>query len=110
MFGLPDGAVVADPTNDPGAERAALVAVAIAFFLAVLDDPPVELEATHADVAELVRSLASGNIPDAAAAWEALDAIDDGLPADAVALRLQRLLPTGADALTILRGRLAAVT
>jgi hypothetical protein len=107
VFGLPDGRVLEDPTTDPLAIHAGLAAAAFAFFLAVLEEPPVELEATQADVAELVTSLGATGDP---VAREALDAIDDGLPADAVALRLQRLLPSGTDALEILRDRLAAVS
>jgi hypothetical protein len=92
------------------AKRAGLAALACTFFLAALDDPPQELEATHADIANLVMSLTSRSDldEDPGAAREALDAIDDGLPADAVALRLHRLLPPGADAMTILRDRAAA--
>jgi hypothetical protein len=101
--------VLEDPTTDPAALRDGLVAAALAFFLAALDDPPVELEATQADIAGLVASLVSRD-PTDAPAREALDAIDDGLPADAVALRLQRLLPPATDAVTILRGRLAAIS
>jgi hypothetical protein len=111
VFGLPGGAVIEDPTSDPVALREGLVAAAVSFFLAGLAEPPAELEATQADVAGLVTSLASGSGPiDDAAAREALDAIDDGLPGDAVALRLQRLLPPGADPLAILGDRLAAVS
>ncbi len=87
-----------------------LVAAAIAFFLSSLPDPPAELEATQADIALLVRSLPVGPSEDPgliAQAREALDAIDDGLPGDAVALRLGHLLPPGADALEILRARAA---
>jgi hypothetical protein len=109
VFGLPDGRVLEDPTTDPVARQVGLAAVAVAWFLADLEDPPVELEATQADVAALVTSLTSGAGPDPAVR-EALDAIDDGLPADAVALRLQRLLPPGADALGILRDRLVALS
>ncbi|RPH34733.1 MAG: hypothetical protein EHM90_05605, partial [Chloroflexi bacterium] len=91
VFGRADGSVAFDPTTDPGERRAGLVAAAVTFFLAALADPPAELEATQADIASLVSGLATGEV-DAAAAWqEALDAIDDGLPAEAVALRLQRL-------------------
>jgi hypothetical protein len=113
VFGPAGGPALEDPTTDPADVRAGLVAAAIAFFLAVLDDPPVELEATHADVAGLVRSLAtsptaSESDAERLATREAVDAIDDGLPADAVALRLQRLLPPGADAVTIIRDRLDA--
>jgi hypothetical protein len=113
VFGRSGGPALEDPATDPAAVRAGLVAAAITFFLAVLDDPPVELEATHADVAGLVRSLATSptateSDAERLATREAVDAIDDGLPADAVALRLQRLLPPGADAVTILRDRLDA--
>jgi hypothetical protein len=110
-FGFAGGSVLVDPTTDPAARRAGLLAAAIGFFLAALVDAPVELEATHADVAALVASLAAaGDDEYGTAAREAVDAIDDGLPADAVALRLQRLLPPGTDPLGILRGRLAAVS
>jgi hypothetical protein len=105
VFGRSDGSLGTDPTTDPGERRAGLVAAAVSFYLATLSDPPAELETTQADIAALVSELAAGDVDDATAWREALDAIDDGLPAEAVALRLQRLLPTGADALTILRVR-----
>jgi hypothetical protein len=92
-------------------ERAGLVAVAIVHFLASLEPPPPELEATHADIAQLVRGLASSSraATGSEAAREAVDAIDDGLPGDAVALRLAALLPDpSADPVAILAGRLAA--
>jgi hypothetical protein len=91
-------------------ERAGLVAVAIVHFLASLEPPPPELEATQADIAQLVRGLASSlAAADSEAAREAVDAIDDGLPGDAVALRLAALLPDpSADPVAILAGRLAA--
>ena len=83
------------------------MAVAIAFFLSSLPDPPVELEATQADLARLVSSLViePPDAPQTTPAREALDAIDDGLPGDAVALRLGRMLPAGTDAVAILRAR-----
>lgn len=102
VFGQADGPALRDPTTDPFERRAGLVAAAIAFFLASLTDPPAELEATQADLAHLVGSL-SGETR------EALDAIDDGLSGEAVAILLQRLLPTGADATRILRDRYARV-
>lgn len=105
VFGRVDGSVATDPATDPGDRRAGLVAAAVTFFLAALDDPPAELEATQADIAGLVSDLAAEDVGDAGAWQEALDAIDDGLPAEAVALRLQRLLPADADALTLLRAR-----
>lgn len=68
----------------------ALLALAIAYFEDVLDPPPDELAATHADIGELVRALASRE-PDVdrrRTLEEAMDAIDDGLAADAVIRRL----------------------
>ena len=105
VVGRADGSVATDPTTDPVDRRAGLVAAALSFYLGTLSDPPAELEATQADIAGLVSELSSGDVDEAEAWREALDAIDDGLPAEAVALRLQRLLPPGADALTILRAR-----
>jgi hypothetical protein len=100
VFGHADGPALRDPTTDPFERRAGLVAAAISYFLASLADPPSDLEATQADLAHLVGSL-SGDTR------EALDAIDDGLSGEAVAIRLQRLLPTGADPTRILRDRYA---
>lgn len=105
VFGRADGSLETDPTTDPEDRRAGLLAAAVAFFLALLPDPPAELEATQADIADLVSGLVTEGGGDAGPGREALDAIDDGLPAEAVALYLQRLLPAGADALTILRAR-----
>ena len=109
-FGLPDGTWLPDPTTDPLERRSGLVAGAIAFFLASLDDPPADLEATHADLARVVEGLAPGLSEDAERAIlsQVLDAVDDGLPADAVALRLLPLLPApDADPVEILRARYA---
>ena len=82
----------------------ALLALAIAYFEDVLDPPPDELAATHADIGELVRGLASRE-PDVdrrRTLADAVDAIDDGLAADAVIRRLSAALraadPDGAVA------------
>jgi hypothetical protein len=101
-----------DPTEDATQRRAGLVCLAIAFFLESLTDPPPELEATHADVAGMMRSLAANGSEagHAAALAEALDAIDDGLAADAVVLLLQRLLPPDLDAVATLRQRAEVLT
>lgn len=64
-----------------------LIALAIAYFEELLDEPPVAHEATHADIADVVRHVADGE-SDAGRRRllaEAVDAIDDGLGADAVA-------------------------
>lgn len=94
VFGTVDGAWLPDRGDDTAAVRSGLVAAAILYFLASLPDPPGELEATQADMAALLTDLrARSPGPDRALVDEALDAVDDGLPADAVVLRLQRLLP-----------------
>jgi hypothetical protein len=75
--------------------RAILTALAIAYFEEVLDEPPPDVsEATHQDVAELVGWLAGTavNPAERAAGREALDAVEDGLAGDAVALLLIALL------------------
>jgi hypothetical protein len=74
-----------------------LLTVAIAHYEEALNPPPSEHEATQADLAGLLRWLADAE-PDPgrrAALVEAVDAIDDGLAADAVVGRL-----SGARALT----------
>ena len=87
----------------PGESRRAdadadlLLALAIAYFEEALDAPPDELAATHADVAGLVRHLAVAETDDARRRRldEAVDAIDDGLAADAVIARLASALSAG---------------
>ena len=82
----PDGSVsVVRPTP-----RVELMALAIAYVTEALPDPPPDLEATHADLAALLRWLresatASGHV---ALLGEALDAVDDGLAEDVVVHRL----------------------
>jgi hypothetical protein len=107
VFGAPDGSFLADRTDDPDLVRAGLVAAAIVYFLASLAEPPGALEATQADMAALLIDLRARTTgPDRALAAEALDAVDDGLPADAVVLRLQRLLPHASpDATELLEAR-----
>ena len=89
VFGEADGSVALPrPAGPP--DRIGLVAAAIAYFSEALADPPPAYEATQADLAALIRWLAETE-PDpmvAARLGEALDAIDDGLPGDAVAGRL----------------------
>jgi hypothetical protein len=103
VVGEPDGSTRVLPAGDQ-ATRAGLAAAASAYFLASLPPPPPDLEATHADVAGLVTSLARSRPPDEdpAVTVEVIDAIDDGLPGDAVALRLAALLPPGADPVALL--------
>lgn len=113
VFVLPDGTWLADPATDPLERRSGLVAGAIAFFLASLDAPQADLEATQADLARVIASLSPSltSPEEDATASQALDAVDDGLPADAVALRLLPLLPSpDADPVEILRARYATAT
>jgi len=107
-----------------GANRIAeLLAVAIVYFEEALDAPPPELEATQADLAELLAWMATETDTGRnQLVREALDAIDDGLAGDAVVARLseaRRGLPEKAieqaDAIDLLaqrvkdlRGRSAA--
>lgn len=89
VFGDRDGsAPVGLPPGVP--DRPGLVAAAIAYFSEALGDPPAAYEATQADLAELIGWLAETE-PDVEAAArlrEAREAVDDGLPGDAVANRL----------------------
>jgi hypothetical protein len=77
-----------------------LLALAIGYFEEAFDDPPQELEASQADVSALVRHVAAGaDEPIRRRRLDAaVDAIDDGLPGDAVAGRLDaaRALASGA--------------
>ena len=72
------------------ADAAVLLALAIAYFEEAFEDPPADREATHADLSALVRHVAEreGRPELRVALAEAVDAIDDGLPGDAVAGRL----------------------
>jgi hypothetical protein len=89
VLGAPDG------ERRVPADAGLLLALAIAYFEEALGEPPVELEATHQDMAALVRHVASGEADPARRRLldEAVDAIDDGLGADAVAGRLAAAMP-----------------
>ena len=113
VYGQPDGALFVDPSTDPTSRRRGLLAAAIAYFTDALPDPPDEMAATQADLARLVRELESLAATDGERRLvdEAIDAIDDGLAGDAVALRLAALDPgLPADPVDVLweRLRLAA--
>lgn len=69
-----------------------LVAVAVLYFEEALEPPPPDLEATQADLAELLGWMAhqtDGGV--SALLREALDAIDDGLAGDSVVARLSEV-------------------
>jgi hypothetical protein len=72
-----------------------LLALAIAYFEEALEAAPPDLEATHADLADLVRFVAGRDEDPARRARlaEAIDAIDDGLAGDAVARLLTMSRP-----------------
>lgn len=72
------------------ADTGAMLALAIAYFEEALEGAPADREATHADLSALVRHVASLEVrPELRVVLdEAVDAIDDGLPGDAVAGRL----------------------
>jgi hypothetical protein len=76
------------------AETDDLVALAIAYFLDDLVEPPEELAATHGDIGALVRHLAELEMEPARRRrlGEAVDAVDDGLAADVVVARLSLCL------------------
>lgn len=86
-----------------GSRRAAadadlLLTLAIAYFEDALDPPPDDLAATHADIGALVRHVAEAEVDVSRRRLleEAVDAIDDGLAADAVIARLTAVLPSSA--------------
>ena len=72
------------------ADAGVLLALAIAYFEEAFEDAPTDREATHEDLSALVRHVAEHEqrADLRVALAEAVDAIDDGLPGDAVANRL----------------------
>ena len=100
--------VFRDLTGDvrisPAASRAELredlLAIATCYFDEAFGDAPADLEATHAEIGDLLRWLAASE-PDPACApllREAAEAVDDGLPADVVIARLAAAGGHAADA------------
>jgi hypothetical protein len=77
-------------TRERAADRDLLLALAVSYFEEAFDDPPPELEASHADLSALVREVAASERDPRRSRLlgEAIDAIDDGLAGDAVANRL----------------------
>lgn len=90
VFGEPGGVTRVPAGAGP---RGVLLAL-IAFFEGEAPEPPPELEMTQGEAADAVRSLAAGAADEdfGAPLREALDAIDDGLPADVVTSFLYRSL------------------
>ena len=94
-FGRAD-ARVRTSAAEGSARNAELLAVAAAWYEEALDAPPPELEATQADLADLVRWLAARAEDPARQALleEAIDAIDDGLAGDVIVARLNQAAGT----------------
>jgi hypothetical protein len=88
-----------DGVRSREADADLLLALAIAYFEEAFSDPPPEVEATHADLSGLVRHVAALAADPARQRLldEAVDAIDDGLAADAVANRLNAARPGKPD-------------
>ena len=86
IFGTDGSAEVSAP-----ASRAELLAVAIGYFEESVDDPPPELEATHHDIAELLRWLHDRVDPaHARLLLDVVEGIDDGVAGDVMVQRLSR--------------------
>ena len=102
VVGTDDGRVAEAP-----AEADDLVALAIAYFADELPGPPEALAATHGDIGALVRHLAAAEVePERARRLgEAVDAIDDGLAAYVVVVRLGRCLASDEEPVARLRRR-----
>ena len=93
------------------AEAIDLVALAVLYFEDSVEAPPEELAATHGDIGAIVRHAAE-RVDDPARRREfeeAVDAIDDGLAADAVIERLQRALGDEVDAIDHLRRQVVSL-
>lgn len=98
-----------------------LLALAIVYFEDVLEDPPPDIEATHADLSDLVRAVAAGAVAAGADDLErrrlldeAVDSIDDGLAVDEVIGRLSAArrwaAKEQADPLDLLRERVSELS
>jgi ribosomal protein S15P/S13E len=89
-----------------------LLCLAAAYFEDDLGEPPEELAATHGDIGSLVRHVAEHEAdPERRRLLgEAVDAIDDGLPADAVVSRLRLCLAGSEDPLARLTRRVNEIS
>lgn len=93
VFGGPDGAPRLG-SRPPRRQRTLLIAAAIAYFSEALAETTAGSEATQGDLAQVMHWLANTEPDPARAAWlrEAIEAVDDGLPGDAIASRLTLLM------------------
>lgn len=86
IFGTDASAEVSVP-----ASRAELLAVAIGYFEESVDDAPPELEATHHDIAQLLRWLRGTAEPaHGRLLLDVVEGIDDGVAGDVMVQRLSR--------------------
>jgi hypothetical protein len=85
VFGEPDGRIRSTQADGPRS-RLDLLLVAQAYFAESAADPPPDLEATHADLADLLRWLMDTEPAQRVRTVlrEAVDAVDDGLAGEAV--------------------------
>ena len=90
VFGESEGEVRWRSTATGRRRMDELLTIALAYFQEALPPPSANLEATHADLGDLLRWLAAVETDASRERWlqEAVDAIDDGLPADVVIRRL----------------------
>ena len=94
-------------TRQVEAETGDLLCLVLAYFEESLDPPPDDLAATHGDIGALVRHLAEHEADPARRRLlgEAVDAVDDGLAADATIARLALALGDGVEAASRLQRR-----
>lgn len=109
VFGTSDGVLL---TRAGVRDREDLLSAALAYFTDELLEPPSGLEATHADIGDLLRWLVRTEADPGGRRLmqEAVDAVDDGLPAEVVLARLAaayggRASEEPADAVDRLRSR-----
>ncbi len=94
IFGTDGSAEISAP-----ASRAELLAVAIGYFEESVDDAPPDLEATHHDIAELLRWLHESAEPaDGGLLLDVVEGIDDGVAGDVMVQRLSRAYDACRDA------------
>ena len=110
-YALVVGDTPAGGTHQVEAEPNDLLCLVLAYFEESLEPPPDDLAATHGDIGALVRHLAERETQPARRRLlaEAVDAVDDGLAADATIARLTRALGDGVEAADRLQRRVSEV-
>jgi hypothetical protein len=110
-YALVVGDMPSGGTHQVEAEPNDLLCLVLAYFEESLDPPPDDLAATHGDIGALVRHLAEHETDPARRRLlgEAVDAVDDGLAADATIARLTLALGDGVEAAARLQRRVTEV-